>query len=66
MTELEKIQKRIILITDAIDIVRDCANQERKLLHEKTVNGHYTKALHELEAIKSHAENMLTRIKTVE
>lgn len=65
MTETEKIQKRISLVTDAIDIVRDCAVQERKLLHEKTVNGHYTKALHELEAIKAHAENLLSRVNAV-
>lgn len=65
MTETEKNQKRIALVTDAIDIVRDCANQERKILHEKSVNGHYTKALQELDAIKTHAENMLTRFTTV-
>jgi hypothetical protein len=61
MTELEQAEECIKLVKDAIEFVLHCANDERKLLKEKNVNGHYVNALNELNAVKAHAEAKLKR-----
>lgn len=65
MTELEKAQKRLQLVNDAIEFVRDCGNQDRKLGHDKHMEGHYTKALQQLDIYRSSAEVFLKRVETV-
>ena len=62
MTELEIAKRRVELAKDALDFVKDAANQERKLTHEKHVNGHYTKAMQELESILFGAQAYLKRL----
>jgi hypothetical protein len=61
MTEVEQAQECITLIKDAIEFVLSCANEDRKILKEKNVNGHYVKALNELTAVKTAAETRLKR-----
>lgn len=45
----------------ALDAVHHAANHERKVLGEKIMNGHYVKALQELEKVKAHAQSLLER-----
>ena len=61
MTDLKQAEECVKLAKDAIEFVLHCANDERKILKEKNVNGHYVKALNELKAVKTHAETKLKR-----
>lgn len=65
MTELEKAQKKLQLVIDAIEFVRDCGNQDRKLGHGKLMDGHYTKALQQLDIFKTSAEAYLARVQAL-
>jgi hypothetical protein len=65
MTELEQAEECIKLAKDAIEFVLHCANDERKLLKERNVGGHYVKALNELNAVKAHAEAKLKRAQSL-
>ena len=44
MTDLKQAEECVKLAKDAIEFVLHCANDERKILKEKNVNGHYVKA----------------------
>ena len=61
MNQLEKAQEALKTVKTAIDAVHHAANHERKVLGEKTMNGHYVKALQELEKVKEHAESLVHR-----
>ena len=61
MNHLEKAQEALETVKAAIDAVLHAANHERKVLGEKTMNGHYVKALQELEKVKEHAESLVHR-----
>lgn len=61
MNNLEKAQEALATAKSAIDAVHHAANHERKALGEKVMNGHYVKALQELEKVKEHAESLLHR-----
>lgn len=45
MNHLEKAKEALETAKTAIDAVHHAANHERKILGEKTMNGHYAKAL---------------------
>lgn len=61
MNNLDKAKEALESIKSAIDAVQHAANHERKVLGTKTMNGHYVKALQELEKVKEHAEGLLHR-----
>lgn len=61
MTNLEKAKEALKTVTEAIDVVSHAGNHERKVLHEKSMNGHYVKALQELEKVKHHVEDLVHR-----
>lgn len=61
MNNLDKAQEALKSVKSAIDAVQHAANHERKVLGMKTMNGHYVKALQELEKVKEHAEGLLHR-----
>lgn len=61
MTNLEKAQEALNTALEAIAAVAHAGNHERKMLGEKQMNGHYTKALQELDKVKKHAEDLVHR-----
>jgi DNA-binding FrmR family transcriptional regulator len=61
MTDLEKAQEAQKTVLEAIAAVAHAANHERKVLGEKNMNGHYVKALQELEKVKHHVEDLVHR-----
>lgn len=61
MNNLDKAQEALESAKTAIDAVQHAANHERKILGEKVMNGHYVKALQELEKVKEHAESLVHR-----
>ena len=61
MNHLEKAKEALETVKTVIDAVHHAANHERKVLGEKAMNGHYVKALQELEKVKEHAESLVHR-----
>ena len=61
MTNLSKAQEALKTAREAIDALTHAANHDRKVLGEKNMNGHYVKALQELERVKKHAEDLVHR-----
>lgn len=61
MNNLDKAKEALGAAKTAIDAVQHAANHERKILGEKVMNGHYVKALQELEKVKEHAESLVHR-----
>lgn len=61
MNNLDKAKEALESAKTAIDAVQHAANHERKILGEKVMNGHYVKALQELEKVKEHAESLVRR-----
>ena len=61
MNNLEKAHEVLTTAQKAIDDLTHAANHERKVLGDKHMNGHYVKALQELERVKQHAENLVHR-----
>ena len=49
MTEVEKAQRQLDLITDAIAAVKYAAEEERKITHAKHIDPHYQEALDRLD-----------------
>lgn len=58
--------ERLDWIKIAIETTQQCGNHDRKLSGEKTMNGHYLKALQELNAAQKQLENLLERAKAKE
>ncbi len=52
MTETEKYNERLAALDEAITAVYHAATVDRKLSTDRHHNGHYTKALHELNAVR--------------
>jgi uncharacterized protein (DUF3084 family) len=65
MTELEKLEARIEAVDTAVANVKMAMGVDRKLGHEKHVNGHYTKALQELTSIQTQLNTLRVRVETV-
>ena len=61
MTNLSKAQEALKTVTEAIDALTHAANHDRKVLGEKNMNGHYVKALQELEKVKKHVGDLIHR-----
>lgn len=61
MKNLDKAKEALESAKTAIDAVQHAANHERKILGEKVMNGHYVKALQELEKVKEHTESLVHR-----
>lgn len=65
MTELEKLEARIEAVDTAIASVKMAMGVDRKMGHDKHVNGHFTRALSELVAIQGQLNALKVRIETV-
>ena len=65
MTEIEKAADRVKVASEALAAVKVVATQDRKLSHDKHTNGHYTKALQELELIVISHKAYLTRLTAI-
>ncbi len=65
MTELEKAQREVDLIHHAINTLKECAAEERKMWHDKHIDQYYREALDRLEVKQTGAEAYLWRLKMV-
>lgn len=65
MTEVEKAQRRLDLITDAIAAVKFAAEEERKITHTKHIDPDYLDALDCLELKLTGARAYAYRVMTV-
>lgn len=61
MNTLEKTQEQLKISQEAFDYVQLHANHDRKLTKDGHMNGHYVKALQELEKVKKHYEDLVHR-----
>lgn len=61
MTELEKLNTRLSVVSQAISDVMHAASVERKMSTEKHHTGHYMKALTELTNLRHHIESQIRR-----
>ena len=61
MNKLEKAQEALETVKTAINALNHAANHKRKTRGEKSMNGHYVKALQEIEKVKEHAESLVHR-----
>lgn len=64
MTDLEKAQHRLNNAIDTLEFVQVCANSDRKLSTDKHMNGHYTKALDELNRIITAEKTLVARLES--
>lgn len=62
MTETEKLAERLEAIEQAISAVHHATSVDRKMSHDKHMNGHFTKALTELDSVKKHVNSLITRL----
>ena len=65
MTETDKLNERLEAIEQAITATQHALNVDRKLSHDKHVNGHFTKALTELMTIRTGLHALKVRQETV-
>jgi hypothetical protein len=61
MTDLEKAKEQLKTATEAYEFLNHSAVHDRKFSKDGHMNGHYVKALQELEKVKKHAEDVLHR-----
>ena len=65
MTELEKAQKKLDLVVDAIAAVKFAAEEERKITHAKHIDQYYAEALDRLDLKLTGARAYLGRIEAI-
>ena len=65
MTELEKAQRNLDLITDAIASVKFAADEERKMNHSKHIDPLYQKVLDDLDVKLTGARAYAFRVQTI-
>lgn len=65
MNALEKAQERVRIAAEALEFVKTAANHDRKLSNDGHMNGHYHKALDELNRVVETEQSMLKRVETV-
>ena len=65
MTDLEKLQERLATVDAAFTAVQHAATTERKLSHDKHTSGHFTKALAELDLVRTSLSALIKRHETV-
>lgn len=61
MNTLEKTQEQFKTAKETFDYVQHAAIHDRKLTKDGHMNGHYVKALQELEKVKRHYEDLVHR-----
>jgi hypothetical protein len=61
MTELEKVKQQLMLADVAFGNLQETANHDRKLTKDGKMNGHYVKALQELDKVKKHFVDLVER-----
>lgn len=61
MNTLEKAQEQLRVAKETFEHVQLHANLDRKLTKDGHMNGHYVKALQELEKVKKHYEDLVHR-----
>ena len=62
MTDLEKLEARIEAVDTAIAAAKMAMGVDRKMSHEKHIDGHYTRALTELVDIQTRLNALRIRI----
>jgi hypothetical protein len=65
MTELEKAQRQLDLVVDAIAAVKFAAEEERKITHAKHIDPYYREALDRLEVKLTGARAYAYRVQTI-
>jgi uncharacterized coiled-coil protein SlyX len=65
MKELEKAQEQLKTANEAFDALQHSANHDRKLSKDGHMNGHYVKALQEIEKVKTHMKDLVERAERV-
>ena len=65
MTEVEKAQRQLDLITDAIAAVKSAAEEERKITHAKHIDPYYQEALDRLDVKLTSARAYAYRVMTI-
>lgn len=65
MTEIEKLEARIDAVAAAIDAIKHAAVVDRKMSHDKHVDGHFTKALTEMAGLSSSLNALKKRIEAI-
>jgi hypothetical protein len=65
MNELEKAQRRLDLITDAIAAVKFAAEEERKITHDKHIDPDYRDALDCLDLKLTGARAYAYRVRVI-
>lgn len=65
MTEAEKAQRQLDLITDAIASVKFAAEEERKVLHTKHIDPLYQKVLDDLDIKLTGVRAYAFRVQTL-
>lgn len=61
MTNLEKAAEQLLTAKNTFEHVQHQANHDRKLTKDGHMNGHYVKALQELEKVVKHYEDLVHR-----
>jgi hypothetical protein len=65
MTELEKAQRKLDLVVDAIASVKFAAEEERKITHAKHIDTFYAEALDRLDLKLTGARAYAYRVQTI-
>ena len=65
MTELEKAQRKLDLVVDAIAAVKFAAEEERKITHAKHIDPDYRDALDRLDVKLTGARAYAYRVQTI-
>jgi hypothetical protein len=65
MTELEKAQRKLDLVVDAIAAVKFAAEEERKITHAKHIDTFYSEALDRLDLKLTGARAYAYRVQTI-
>ena len=65
MTKLEQAQRQVDLINHAINTLKECMAEERKMFHDKHPDEYYQQALGRLDVKKVGADAYLYRIKVI-
>lgn len=65
MTEIEKLEARIEAVDTAIASVKMALGVDRKMSHDKHPSGHFTKALTELDCVRTQLNSLKVRMETV-
>jgi hypothetical protein len=62
MTDFEKAKRAVELINHAMNTLKECAAEERKMYHDKHTDQYYREALDRLDVKRTGAEAYLFRL----